>query len=69
MNLGAETKTDTQPATTSTMSTASSAFNKNATEFVPKGKIVKTVEAFPTLGEGLTKEPAKKKAAPVVQTQ
>ena len=43
------------------MSTSSTSFNKKAAEFVPKGKIVKTTESFPTLGEGLAKEPAKKK--------
>jgi hypothetical protein len=33
---------------------------------VPKGKIVKTTESFPTLGDAITKEPAKKKVvAPV----
>ena len=25
-------------------------------EFVPKGRMVKTTEAFPTLGEGIAKE-------------
>lgn len=45
---------------------ATTSFNKNATEFVPRGKIVKTTESFPTLGVGITKEPVKKKAAPVV---
>lgn len=48
------------------MSTGPTIFNTKASEFVPKGKIVKTVESFPTLGEGITKEPAKKKTTPVV---
>lgn len=62
----------TAPATTTSTtsnaaSTGSSTFNTKATEFVPKGKIVKTTESFPTLGEAITKEPAKKKViAPVV---
>lgn len=36
-----------------------------STEFVPKGKIVKTTESFPTLDMGITKEPVKKKAGTV----
>lgn len=44
------------------MTATSSSFNKGSAEFVPKGKIVKTTESFPTLGEGLNKEPVKKKA-------
>lgn len=49
----------------SKMSTASSSFtmNKGAAEFVPKNKIVKTEESFPTLdaiAAAPTKAPAKK---------
>lgn len=52
--------------TTSTAATTSTTqFNTKATEFVPKGKIVKTTESFPTLGDAITKEPAKKKVVPV----
>jgi hypothetical protein len=40
--------------------------NKNATEFVPKGKIVKTAESFPTLDMGIQKEPQQKKKQPIV---
>lgn len=56
----------TAPATTTTasaMSTSSTTFNKGATEFVPKNKIVKTEESFPTLdaiAAAPTKAPAKK---------
>lgn len=48
-------------STTSTPSTSS--FNAGATEFVPKKKIVKTEEQFPSLDMAATKEPAKKKVA------
>jgi hypothetical protein len=34
---------------------------------MPKKKIVKTQEAFPTLGDAITQEAPKKKAAPVQQ--
>ncbi len=39
--------------------------NLTAAEFVPRKKIVKTAEAFSTLGDAITKEAPKKKAAPV----
>ncbi len=48
--------------TTSTLNTASTSFSIKSTEFVPKGKMVKTVESFPTLDMGISKEPVKKKA-------
>ena len=71
VNLGASQSAPTtgsnhSSANTTSTTAASSTFNTKATEFVPKGKIVKTTEAFPTLGEVETK-PAKKKVAPVVQ--
>lgn len=48
--------------TTSSLNTASTSFSIKSTEFVPKGKMVKTVESFPTLDMGISKEPVKKKA-------
>ena len=52
----------TTTTTTSTLNTASTSFSIKSTEFVPKGKMVKTVESFPTLDMGISKEPVKKKA-------
>jgi hypothetical protein len=40
---------------------------KSSSEFVPKGKIAKTEEQFPTLGDAETKKPVKK--TPVVVDQ
>ena len=48
------------------MSTASASFNLKAAEFVPKGKIVKTEEQFPSLDMAADIKVAPKK---VVQTQ
>lgn len=44
---------------------AKSGFNVSSTEFVPRGRIVKTTEQFPTLGEDAPK--TTKKPTPVVQ--
>lgn len=59
--------TETKPAetTATAMSTSSTAFNKNASSFVPKGKIVKTTEEFPSLDMGLAAAPKKKVVVPV----
>lgn len=40
-----------QSLSTNPTETTSIQFNTKATEFVPKNKIVKTKEQFPTLGE------------------
>lgn len=46
------------------MSTASTSFNAKAAEFVPRGRVVKTEESFPTLDQVATKAPVQKKAQP-----
>jgi len=55
------TTTTDKPSTTTTGS-----FNTKSAEFVPRGKMVKTTEAFPTLDMGITKEAPKKKVVPQV---
>lgn len=60
-------QTATAPVQATDNAGTASTFNAGAAEFVPRKKIVKTTEAFPTLGDAIAKEAPKKKAAPVVQ--
>jgi len=67
MNLGSDNANLAQTSSTSsalsnTASTgSSSAFNTGSSAFIPKKKIVKTEESFPTLGAA-TEAPKKKTA-------